>query len=152
MIPNTEGRGITSKHNAVFIVSIAFIPLEQKSNLNLIKTFNQYWKSDRTQFIIFVYLESLIKRIDACNYNSEKLSTTKVGEHIPCRYSMSMIWPFDGIENNHNVNGGQDCIKKFFEFLRADAMKKINFEKKKMIPLTNKQQDFNEKTKICNMC
>ena len=65
---------------------------------------------------------------------------------------MSMIWPFDGIENNHNVNGGQDCIKKFFEFLRADAMKKINFEKKKMIPLTNKQQEFNEKTKICNIC
>ena len=31
-------------------------------------------------------------------------------------------------------------------------MKVINFEKKKMIPLTNKQQESYEKTKMCNIC
>ena len=70
--------------------------------------FNQYWKSDRTSSIIYADLESLIKRTDGCNYNSEKSSTTKVGKHILCSYSMSIIWPFDGIKNNHNVYREKD--------------------------------------------
>ena len=38
--------------------------------------------------------------------NPEKPCTTKVGEPIPCRYSMYTIWTFDGIENNHDVYRG----------------------------------------------
>ena len=41
--------------------------------------FNQYLKSDKTLCIIYADLESLIKRIDRCEDNSEKSSTTKVG-------------------------------------------------------------------------
>ena len=35
--------------------------------------------------------------------NREKLSTSKIGEHIPCGYLISTIWSFDGIENEPNV-------------------------------------------------
>ena len=80
-------------------------------------------------FVIYADLESLIKK------NSEKLSTTKVDEHLPCRYSMSMIWAF--------------YMKKFFKSLREHTMKIINFEKKIILLLTNKQQKLYEKTKIC---
>ena len=31
------------------------------------------------------------------------VSTTKIGEHIPCGYSMSTIWAFDHIENKHTL-------------------------------------------------
>ena len=37
--------------------------------------------------------------------------------------------------------------KKFSESLREHTMKLINFEKKKMIPLTNKQQESYGRTK-----
>ena len=66
--------------------------------------FNQYLESDNMPYIIYVDLESLIKRIDECKHNLEKLSTTKIGEHI----SMSLIWAFDGIKNKHNVYRGED--------------------------------------------
>ena len=58
--------------------------------------FNQCWKSNKTSSIIYADLKSLIKIIDGCKNNSEKSSTTKVGEHIPCENSMSMIWIFGG--------------------------------------------------------
>ena len=41
--------------------------------------------------IIYADLEYLIKRIDECKNNSEKISTAKVEEHIPSRYSVSTI-------------------------------------------------------------
>ena len=43
-------------------------------------------------------------------------------------------------------------MKKFCESFREHAMKIINFKKKKMKFLTNKQQDLYEKAKICCIC
>ena len=43
--------------------------------------------------IIYADIESLIKYKN----NSEKSLTTKLGKHIPCRYSMSTIWGFDHV-------------------------------------------------------
>ena len=42
-------------------------------------------------YIIYSDTESLIKRIDGYANNPEKSSTTKIGEHIPCGYSMSTL-------------------------------------------------------------
>ena len=42
-------------------------------------------------------------------------------------------------------------MKKHCEYLREQAMKIINFEKKKMISLTNEQQESREKTKIAKL-
>ena len=110
--------------------------------------FNQYWKSDQTPYITYVDLESLIKKIYGCNNNFERSSTAKVGEHIFCGYSVSTIWTCDGIENQHDVCRGENCMKKFCECFRIHTIKIINFEKKKTIPLTNEQQELYEKTKI----
>ena len=54
-----------------------------------ISKFNQYMKSDKTLFAIYADLESYIKEIDGCVNNPEKSSTTKKGEHVLCRCSMS---------------------------------------------------------------
>ena len=70
------------------------------------------------------------------NYPQKKYLNIVV-EHIPCGYSMSTIWTFDGIENNYDVNRGKYCMKKFCKCLTEHAMQIINFEKKKIIPLTN---------------
>ena len=48
-------------------------------------------KSDKLSYIIYVIIESLIRKIDGCANNLETSSTTQIGGHIPCRYSMSTI-------------------------------------------------------------
>ena len=53
---------------------------------------------------------------------------------------MSTIWAFDGIENKYDEYRGEDCMQKFCESLRY-AMKIINFDKKKMILLTNEEYE-----------
>ena len=53
------------------------------------------------------------------------------------------------IENKYDPCRGKDCTKIFCESLREHEMKRINFEKKKMILLTNEQQESYEERKIC---
>ena len=56
-------------------------------------------KSDTMPCIIYADIESLIKEIDGCANDPENSSTTKIGEHIPCGYSMPTIWAFDNLES-----------------------------------------------------
>ena len=94
----------------------------------------------------------MIKKIDGCKNDSEKLSTTKVGERISSEFSMSTIQIFDGIENKHGVNKDDDWMKKFYKFLREHLMKIIIYEKKKRILFTNKHQESYEKAQNCYVC
>ena len=43
-------------------------------------------------------------------------------------------------------------MKKFCKDLREHATKIINYEKKKMIPLTIKEEKYHNKQKICYIC
>ena len=54
--------------------------------------FNQYRKSDKMPYIVYAHIESLIKKIGEFTNNQENFSVTKIGEHIPCKYSISKIW------------------------------------------------------------
>ena len=85
--------------------------------------FNQYQKSDKTQSIIYPDLKSLSKKVNGFKNNPEKSSTTKIGEHVPCGYSMSAIWIFDDIENKHDAYRGEYYMKKFCELLIAKRKK-----------------------------
>ena len=60
-------------------------------NVNILE-FNQYMKSDKMPYIIYADIETSIKKIDGYANNPKKSSTTKEGEHIRCRYSMSTRW------------------------------------------------------------
>ena len=69
-------------------------------------------------YIIYADIKSLIRKIDGCANNPEKSWAIKIGEHIPCRYSMTAIWRFDHIESKHNLSPWKDCTKKFCTYLR----------------------------------
>ena len=43
-------------------------------------------------------------------------------------------------------------MKMFCEDLRDQAIKIVYYEKKKMIPLTNKETESHEKQKVCYIC
>ena len=47
-----------------------------------ISELNQYQKSDKASFIIYIDLECLIEKIDECKDNLEDSYKTKVSEHI----------------------------------------------------------------------
>ena len=42
------------------------------------------------------------------------------------------------LENKHSLYKGEDCMKKFFAFLKGHATNVFSFEKKKILPLTKK--------------
>ena len=102
--------------------------------------------------IIYADIESLIRKIDGCANNPKHCSTAKIGEHIPCGYSVSTIWAFDDIENKHTLYCGKDCMKKFAESLREHAKNVIDFEKKKMLPLTKEESKSHQDAKVCYIC
>ena len=78
--------------------------------------------------VIYVPLEFSIKKID-------RLTTTKITEHIPCRYSVSTKWTSGSMENRQTLYSGEDCMKKMCISLRKHATNVINFEKKKILSL-----------------
>ena len=43
---------------------------------------------------------------------------------------MSTVSYFRSIENKHDMYGGKDCMKIFFEFLREHTIKYLILEKK----------------------
>ena len=93
--------------------------------------FNQYMKSDKMPYIIYADLESMITKTDRCASNLEKSSTTKLGEHVSCGYSMPIIWEFDTIKNKHSLSRGEDYMKKFCSSLREHATNVINLRRRK---------------------
>ena len=62
----------------------------------IILEFTQYQKYDKAPFI-YADLECIIEKIDGCRNNPENSSTTKVSEHIPSGFSMSIISSFRSI-------------------------------------------------------
>ena len=59
---------------------------------------------------------------------------------------------FDKTKNKLDYYRGKDCIKRFCKDLRKHAAIIINYEKKKMIPLTIKEEIDYNKQKICYAC
>ena len=111
-----------------------FYGIEISSENYIILEFNQYMKSGKVAYIIYADIESLIKKIDVCAINPKNSSTTKIGEHIPCGYSMSAIWVFDHIENQRTSYRGKDCMEKICTSLREHAKNITDFEKKTCYP------------------
>ena len=66
--------------------------------------------------------------------------------------SMSTIWAFDNIENKHTLYRGEDCMKTFCTSLREHATNVIDFEKKKMLPLTKKELKLHQVATECYIC
>ena len=109
-------------------------------------------KSDKMPYIIYADIESLIKKLDVCANNPENFSTTKISEHIPRGYSMSTIWAFDHIENNHTLYRGKDYEKVFGIFKRICKKNIMDFEKKKMLRLTKEELKSHQDAKVSYIC
>ena len=122
---------MTNHNSDIFVVP---------SQDNKILEFDKYLKCDNMPCIILVVVESLIKKMDRYKKKILKNHPQWKWKNI---FPMSAIWTIDGTEAKIPWQFF------FFESLRKHVIKIINFEKNKMIPLTNEQQEPHEKAKIC---
>ena len=121
-----------------------------KSN-NTIK-YNHGEKSMKLPFVIYTDLECLLEKMSTCQNNPNKSSATKINKHTPSGYSIFTHCSFDESKNEINYYRGDDCMRKFCKDLREHSTKIINYEKKKMIPLTTEEKVHYNKQKICYIC
>ena len=120
-------------------------------NNNIIK-YNYGEKSMKLPFVIYADLECLLEKMSTCINNPNESSTTKINKHTPSGYSIFTHCLFDKSKNKLNYYRGEDCMKKFSKDLREHASKIIDYEKKKMIPLTTEEKIYHNKQKICYIC
>ena len=90
--------------------------------------------------------------MSTCTNNPNESSTTKINKHTPSGYSIFTHCSFDESKSKLNYYRGKDCKKNFSKDLREHASKIINYEKKKMIPLTTEEKIYHNKQKICYIC
>ena len=126
------------------------VEMPTKDN-NTIK-YNQGEKSIKLQFAVYADLECLLEKISTCQNNPSESSITEINKHVPSGYSLFTHCSFDKSENKFDRYRGKDCMKKFCKYLRTHATKIINYEKKKMIPLTIKEKIHYNEQEICYIC
>ena len=126
--------------------------VEMPEEDNKILKYNQGEKSMKVPFIIYVDLESLLEKVNACHNNPEKSSTTKINEHTPSGYSLFTHCLYDRTKNTLDDYRGKNCMKNFCLDLREHATKIINYEKKEMIPLTKEEKRMHNEQKVCYIC
>ena len=110
--------------------------VEMPTKDNNIITYNHGEKSMKVPFIIYADLECLLEKMSTCINNPNESSAIKINKHTPSGCSIFTSCSFDESKNKLNYYGGKDCMKKFFKDLKEHATKIINYEKKKIIPLT----------------
>ena len=99
--------------------------------------------------IIYADLECLLEKMSTCINNPNESTTTKINKHVPPGYSIFTHCSFDESKNKLNYYRKDDCMNKFCKDLREHVIKIINYEKKKMIPLTTEEKIYHNKQKIC---
>ena len=152
-------RGITSTHYGDFHCLNCFRSYRTKSKLELHKKicenhdyckvempakgnniikYNHGEKSMKVPFVIYADLECLLKKMSTCINNPNESSTTKINKI----YHQVILYLLVVRLTNLKINyyRGKDCMKKFCEDLREHAIKIINHEKKKIIPLTAEEK------------
>ena len=126
------------------------VEMPTKDN-NIIK-YNQGEKSIKLPFLIYADLECLLEKTSTSENNPNESFTTEINKHTPSGYSIFTNCSFDQPKYKLNYYRGKDCMKKFCEDLRTHATKIINYEKKKMIPLTIEEKIHYNEQKNCYIC
>ena len=166
-------RGVTSNNNGDFYCLICFHSYRTKDALknhvkickdhyfcnlimpnenNKILKYNPGEKPLKVPFIIYADLECIFQKIDSCQNNLEKSYTEKKAKHKSSGYSLATYCSYDKSKTERTYYRGIDCMEIFCKDLKCQAMEIINYEKKKIIPLTNEEKEFHEKQKICYIC
>ena len=81
--------------------------------------------------------------------NPKKLLTSKMNKNTASGYSLFTNSPFHATRNKLDCDRRKDCMKNFCLDLKEHTAKIINYEKQKIMPLTNKEKKLYRKQEIC---
>ena len=110
-------------------------------------------KSMKSPFIIVADIEPLLKKMDTCSNDPDKSATNKINKHEMSGYSLFTSCSFNEKNNVIDHYRGKDCLKKFCQGLKKQAIKKIvNFEEKEMIELKEGEMYRHYINKRCFLC
>ena len=109
-------------------------------------------KSLKTPFIVYADLECILEKVQYCQNNPKNLYTEKKSKHKPSGYAWSLICSYDDKKNKRYFYRGKDCIENFCKDLKELGTEIINFKKKGMKPLRNKEIKSYKKEKVCYIC
>ena len=98
--------------------------------------------SMKVPLIIYADFESLLEKMSICHNSLKKSSTTKITKHLASGYSLFTHYLVGTTKNKLVCYRGKDCMKRFGKDLKKHATKIINYEKRKMIPLTNEEKKY----------
>ena len=118
------------------------------TKLNRILKYNYSEKSLRTLFVICADLECLLLKQQSCQNNLNKSYTERKAIPEPCGYALNLVCSFDSTQNKESFHRGRDCIKKFCSDLKELGTKIVNYEQKRMIPLTDNENRSYKEQKI----
>ena len=119
---------------------------------NKILKYNQGKKSLRNPFVIYDDLEYLLEKITICRNNPEKSSATKINRHTPSGFFVFTDCSFDAAISKLNYYRGKDCMKVFCKILKEHVIIIINYEKKKIVPLTKEEKKAHRWAMKYNIC
>ena len=73
----------------------------------------------------------MLEKTDTCQSNLEKSYTEKKAKHIPSGYSLVTCCSYDKSENERKYYRREDCMEMLSKDLKEQAMKIINYEKRR---------------------
>ena len=82
----------------------------------------------------------------------KNLIQKKKTKHTSSGYSIFSSCSFDPIKHKLDYSKGEDCMEGFCKDLREYTTKIMNYEKKKMISLTDEKDELYEMQKVCYVC
>ena len=126
--------------------------VEMPKEDNKILKYNHGEKSMKVPFIIYADLKFFLEKMNTCQKNPKKSSTTKLNKYTPSGYSLFTHCSIDATKNKLDYYRDKNCMKKFCLNLREHATKIINYEKKEMIPLTKEEKKIHREQKVCYIC
>ena len=75
--------------------------------------------------------ESLLEKIHLCQNNSKMSYTKKKVKHTPSGYSWFTCCSYDASKNELGYYREKNCMEKFCKDLRENAVRIINYKKKR---------------------
>ena len=121
----------------------------RKEDKKILK-YNHGEKSMKVPFIIYPDLECISK--NSCQNDPRKSSANKINELTPSSFSLSMHCSFDKRQKINLIIKNLENMKNLCLYLREHATKIISYEKKEIIPLTNKEIKIYHRQKKIHIC
>ena len=140
-----------NKHEKVY-KNPDYCYVEMSNEDNKILKRNHGEKSMKVPFIIYADVEPLLEKMSTGHNNPKNSSTTKINKYAPSGYSLLTHCSFDLTKNELDCYKDKKCTDKFCKDLRQHAIRIISYEKKEMIPLTDKENKFYKQQKVSYIC